>query len=300
MLKKLSQFIMFALSNGHTLLKPSCEISQSNNIDFICGTIPAPFQPCGSNFELALGNATTATTLWFIGEFHSNKQSTNYCLDKLTEDVQEHVVYVESYEGGKEFPCQEKNLHERKGRTCIGWDNMFFKNEIEAKIPFVGFDYFPNIFQQIQNNLETMSDEEYDHFILYSTPKVQSIAQDFTLSAKTSRPMRALLRVWNYLSELRNEGYSYNEIFTKKMHVNLYKIKPEEEVLFKKLNTERNKQMMSILSKSSMNLFRIVVAGKAHLLNVTAEDSTASYYVQEELSKGQDQNNFAVLSMVKG
>lgn len=298
MFRAFTSFLLLTSSNGFGISQPTCKISKSDNLDFVCGNIPSSFQPCDADFELANGKATTETTLWLLGEYHTNRNSTNNCLEKLTENLDEHIVYVESTESGKEVACKDKSVNEKKGRKCIGWDNMIKKAELE-KLPLSGQEFYPRIIKNIKKSLENIPEKNFDEILFGKRKEFQQKEKnDKTLLDGDLRQIRAMIRVWDFLLKLRNKGYSYKNIFGKKMDEKLYDISQSELDQYKKLQKERNEKMMYTLFQSSTHLFRVVIAGVAHLVDkAPPQDSGASNYVQEELLKGKHQNNYAVLSM---
>lgn len=300
MLRAFIGYLLLASGKTSGALQSTCQPAKANHLDFVCGDIPSPFQPCHADFNLINGKATTATTLWLLGEDHSDRDLTNECLEALTENAGEHIVYVEGTESGKEVRCKDKSVNERKGRKCIGWDNMLKKADIE-KLPSAGQAVYPRIIQNIKKALENKPDKKFDEILIQKRKEYRQIEEnDKTLCEGELRNIRANIRVWNFLLDLRNNGYSYKKIFENNMDEKLYEISDSEMEKYKKLQEERNKKMTDTLSNSPDNLFRVVIVGKQHVdSNFHPKLPGSADSVHEALQAGKDKNNYAVLSMKK-
>lgn len=291
------------ISMGYLLLSSRISFAASQSsygsaADFVCGDIPHPYQPCSEDFDLIQGQATTATTLWLLGEYHSHRENSEMCLSKLTEKVNEHIVYVESTESGKEVACKDKGVGEKKGRKCIGWDDMTEKAKIE-KLSLVGQELYPRIIKNIQNSRKTnMADEDFDKILSSKQKEYRQIEKnDKTLSEGNLRQIRALIRVWDLLLGLRKNGHSYKDIFAKKMYDSLYVVSPSELKIYKEAQKARNIKMIHTLSKTPKGIFSVLLTGRSHIAEEEPNDIGSAKYVQEELQKGKHQNYYAVLAM---
>lgn len=90
--------------------------------------------PCTS-FRLISGHLDHTNHI-FLGDSRNKTLSRN-CIEVLTEDAGDHIVLVESVDAFVKVECETRNVNNRPGRTCLGWDVGF----VAKKTDLVVFDY---------------------------------------------------------------------------------------------------------------------------------------------------------------
>lgn len=284
-----------------TASQSTCKALKSGEADFICGNIPEPYQPCHPHFKLIQGQATTQTSKWFLGEFHSDRAITNHCLDILTKDIKAHTVYVESAESGVEVDCQKKSINAKPGRRCVGWDNLVEKEKIEH-LSMAGQEWYPKIVENIRKilKIDKPSSDDMDIFLIQQLHKLHQ--EEKAIEEKMSNEMRmvrARIRTYKLFLDLRDQGISYKNIFKNKMYSSLFTSTDAEMKTYKAIQKNRNKSLVSTFFKSREPEFAAYVTGLSHLDDIDPpNDPAVSQYVKDELSKTKHQNYFAVLAMI--
>jgi hypothetical protein len=137
---------------------------------------------------------------------------------------------------------------------------------------------------------EKLTDKEFDKHLL----NLQNQFNEMQAAAKINKTVAKKIATIDFpginiaLNDIfssRKSGKSYKEIFKNKKSENVPAAMINE---MDKVNSQRDKSLIKTLNKHS-GLFTVAVTGSAH---ATAE------YVKEELSKGADQNPYAILAMV--
>lgn len=292
-------YLLFISRIVLTASQQSCEVSVVNGVNFVCGDILPSYQPCSNDFELTDGKSTRASTLWLLGEYHDARSKAVNCLDKLTKDIPEHIVYVENTESGKEVACKSKAVTEKPGRKCIGWDDMAEKDKLE-KTALVAQEWYPKVIENLHNILKehALSNKDMDAFLSRQQSESRSAEKTYKKPSHQLRQIRAKIRVYDFLLSLRKEGYSYKTIFDNEMYDELNIIPESDYSIYKSAQKERNKKLIDTLSQASSSMFSVVLVGRSHVVNdLSPDDSGAAEYVKKELKKGKHQNHYAVLAM---
>ncbi|MEO8401510.1 MAG: hypothetical protein ABI597_06895 [Gammaproteobacteria bacterium] len=238
------------------------------------------WNPCSKDFTLLQGQASTATTLWLLGEQHSLQDKTISCIEHLTRNHKEHRIYIEGLSTGK-TSCKNAGIKEKAGRECFGWGDTEADKAIGA--------IFDSGIEVGVNNLQDFYQQEH-----YSDSAMDDMLKN--MIKFKSKEFAEETRAANLLLEKRKSGDSYKKIFSQK---NLFlgtKLTPSKAAQLKLYNKKQNQSLLKALDNSPSNLFKVVKTGKAHVVKQEADTGSAEY-LTEELKKGKHQNYYAVLAM---
>lgn len=231
-----------------------------------------------------------------IGEDHSEAELTSQCVDKVTANIAEHVILVESVPAGQVVPCEDHGINAKQGRICKGWDDeeaMDKNNILYAKLI-----HGPNEWNRLVKHLKDLklSDDQIDIYI----KDVLKNTKGMVNSAKTDKQMKkkidlrhfAVIDIIDNMLAKRETKKSYSKIFKKNPYPNYPKadkLPPKPQKESDSINRTRNKSLIKTLNRHN-NLFTVVVAGDNHLSD--------EGYVQQELQKGKHGNRYALLRML--
>lgn len=277
----MKKLFLFFLAAQNTLIGEGnmfCEKSKVAGFDFICGEEASrPYQPC-KDFELVYGEATTATTLWVLSELHNREKTTVECVKLLSENQENHILYYEGAESGKNIPCDRyTGLSKKPGRICKGWDDMDAYKKMQTYIPDM-----PEIDQnqKMRNQLADFkksyerdkaagqSDREYDAKLKQIKAGIGDKNQVNIFKMKYSdQAIDIMLKTINWALELRKNGKSYKEVFATPVQIYRsegYKVKQKDLYKLKEVEEKRNQALLKTIQKHPTGTMGIFIAGKEH------------------------------------
>lgn len=269
-------------------------------------------QKC-SGFSIISGDIDTARYI-LLGELHTEKPTTNNCLEDIMEDRGPHTVLVGSAPLGMPAPCSEHGIDDKPERLCEGWNNTtqlqnsvkYFQKAIFALTMDGLYDKYhkekrPTHFidDYLQSLLKNIM-KKYNQFKTNVNPadyeKDESL-KNYGISERTYLHSKFEKRIISRVLKLRIKGKSYPEIFS----IISSEVKQANDAGMAYLENIHqqvfyaNKAMVEALRRQSM--FAVVVAGKAQIVKEKEEDREAIEYLYKELKKGEDQNPYAILTM---
>ncbi|HSW68647.1 MAG TPA: hypothetical protein VLI69_00635 [Gammaproteobacteria bacterium] len=303
-MKSLLKLLSFGLIAQTTIAKPtfSCQSSQSEGIDFFCAdqAEPTPYQPC-ANFKLAYGQASSNTSLWFIGERHDQSKKTVNCINTLTQTVGEHTVYLEGAKAGKIVKCESyRGLKAKKGRVCKGWDDPAAVAKYKTYVPELEDvdlkEKMAGHLLELEESFKGLDDKtadaqlKYLRFILTSNAGAERIKK---LSGKLV-DTKTMIPALDWLLEQRKNGTSYKDAFATPIEVyeKIYEAaaaknpKALDSKALKKLDQKREQDLLTTADEHPQSRFGIFVVGENHL---------KKKFVKDNLEQRIDNRSIAVL-----
>lgn len=242
---------------------------------------PDQYQPCDA-YQLLYGNPTTKTTMWFIGEYHDRKDESLRCMEQLTANMGDHIVYFEMT-APLFFDCSMKEVATREGRYCGSWD------DVSANSIIWNHNYGDcNIDLLVQGlKITGYSEDKYDQFL-----KTELSRQNMPLTLQC-----ALLFL------MREKGFSYKEIQSKipRNNRSMKYLLEEDAEIMRQAHIERNKSLLRNAMQGYQGFFKIMIAGRSHLeaepqnKYLPIRDGAGADYTEEQLRQLPDQNSYAVL-----
>ncbi len=294
-------------------LSSICEKSQVDGIDFFCGKTSQSdlYQPC-PDFELAYGSATSTTRLWFLGELHSEGEKTASCVDALTKDVKDHVVYAEGVQAGEKFSCDLAGISKKPGRICKGWDDSAAVREF-MKL-FSGSEETvekQKIARQLQDLKKTyqkdkaagMSDKAYEEKLKQVKAAIEGqVKANIVKKQFSDNAINIMFKAIHWVLEQRKKVKSFQEVFATPFETYRpegYAVNTKNLDKAQKLRAKRDKIFLETVSKHPKGQFGIFIIGRDHLTS-TLEDPLAKSSeknMKKDLEEFADENRFAVLTM---
>lgn len=298
---------LLALQGG--VARMTCQQGTVQGIDFTCGNIPEPFEPCKNlNFQLSAGRSDRSTMVWILGVLHYQEGIFAKCVEEITASSPKHIIYVEGREKGETTNCENTGLKNKKGRKCVGFDDMQAHKEVNNFPHYKALrsehetHVFLNKFNQVYQGQKKTDQDFYNYLVNKKREYMLLLKYDKAEFDKRlgQSAVAAIDRLMNEFDN-SNKQISFREVFLKvgktPEFLNSSKIKGPSILQEKQLHHKRNKSLIDILATHPNDTVAVVGIGKNHVVKQDDVDIYDSEYIRSEMNKGPHQNRYAILAL---